>query len=139
MCLKKVVTLKEKKEEKEVTASFKESKIDTIHVSDEPIVKQREQKGGRRENLIVESSIEAKNIVTGVLIEAILNDSRSPKWVITRKCCKPKHKKEMLQTSSEEDKIDANFFLAEPTTSSLNSLRQIVTQRGQNLSHNEEM
>lgn len=123
-----------------MTTSFEESKIDIVHVSDEPAMKQGEQKGGRREKLIVTNNIEeAKNIVTGVLIKAIMNNYGYPKWVITWKDCKPKHKKEMFQTSSEEDKVNATFVSAEPTKSSLKSPRQIVTQRGQKSSHKEEM
>ena len=44
-----------------------------------------------------------------------------------------------MKTSSEEDKVDAAFVSAEPTTSSLKFPRQIVTRRGQKSSQKEEM
>ncbi|XP_057851188.2 uncharacterized protein LOC131061498 isoform X2 [Cryptomeria japonica] len=138
-CLKKAATLRGKREEKEVTASFEEGKVDTVNVSDESAVKQRGQKGGKKEELIVTNSIEeAKNIVTDVPVEATVNASESPKRVITRKGRKAEHKKEVLQTNSEEDKVNSVCVSAEPTSSSLKCLKQIVTRRGQKFSHKEE-
>ena len=99
-----------------MNANSKEYKIDVINLKDW-------WKGGKKGELFVTNSIEeAKNTITDVPVEAIVNVSESPKGVVTHKGYKGEQK-EVLKIGSEEDKFNVVCISIEPTSTSMECLK----------------